>query len=178
MNRWLNILIFACVLLSVSSLKADEPEYPEQDWTENTSKAECQDFSEIKIIDKRFTLVSLMGDANKRGLDNKELTEYLMSKIRDSFTNIKIEEPDYDKYAGDQVGLIYLKVWILGDSDPMVFHINCELWNNSFEDNYQLWNQGALGFGSAVSVNNSVKESIGELIQSLATQFYKDRREL
>ncbi len=174
MKRWLNIPIFIFVLLTVSSLGAEEDKNSDKG-LKDIYKADYQDFSEIKIIDKRFTLVSLMGDAKDKGLNKKELTDHLIHGIKNNFTDITIEEPDFDKYTEEQVGLIYLRVWFLGDSNPMVFHVNCEFWNNSFNDNYQLWNRGMLGFGSLVSVNNSVKESIDELIQDLAVQFYKGR---
>ncbi len=128
------------------------------------------DFRDIKVIDKRLTLVSLKGtEVNIVGLEEQKLTDYLRFRIRKNFANIKIEEPDFDEYTGKQVGLINLEVWVLGNCNPSVFLIKCEFWNHYFKGNYRLWEREMLGFGSLDLVNDSIKECIDDLIQTLAS---------
>ena len=82
MKRWLNILIIFCVLLTASSLKAeDRPTLP------------TDPIKAIKIFEKSQTRVRILGDdAKKIGLDANELTDYLRLKIKNNFANIKLEE--------------------------------------------------------------------------------------
>ncbi len=59
-------------------------------------------------------MVSLVEEeAKKVGLEEKELAYNLRFRIRNNFANVKIEEPDLDKYTGKQVCLINLKVWVI-----------------------------------------------------------------
>ncbi len=185
MKQYLNILIIVCILLATASLKAEDKSLPESQGKfdiDELDKMRYRDFIEIETFNKLLTRVYYMGgagdDATKAGLYLDELTDYLRLKIKNKFANIRIEIPDFDKYTEKQVGLIKLEVWFLGDSNPMVFHIKCEFWNNFFEGNYQLWNREMLGFGSLAAVNDSVKESIDRLIEDLAFLFFKVRGEL
>ena len=62
-------LIIICLLLTASSLKAEDKPLPESqekiDW-DNLDKTRYKDFREIKIFDKVLTVVFLMGDNEKK----------------------------------------------------------------------------------------------------------------
>ncbi len=130
MKRWLNILIVVCILLTASSLNAeDRPALPESynadeyDDENHDNTILYQSFREIKIIDKVFTVVYYIGDdAEKIGLDEVELGDYLRLKIKNNFANIKLEDRDYDKYTSRQVGWVFFRVWVTGENYPVAYH--------------------------------------------------------
>ncbi|MHC4270276.1 MAG: hypothetical protein ACYSTS_17695 [Planctomycetota bacterium] len=123
MKILLNILIIVCVLLTASSLKAEDKPLPENQGKIDTDDLNTtlfyqftdRDFLEIKVFNKQLTRVIFEEeeDAKSIGLDEKELTDYLRLRIRNNFANIKIEEPDFDKYTEKQIGLILLRVWVV-----------------------------------------------------------------
>ncbi len=185
MKRWLNILIIVCVLLTISSLEAEDKPLLESQGKfdiDELDKMRYRDFLKIKIFNKLSTRVFFMGgdDANKIGLDANELTDYLRLRIKNNFANITMEEPDFKKYTGKQTGSIILRVWFLGDSNPMVFHIKGEFWNyDYFGGRYKaIWDNERLGFGSKEKVLDGIKKSIDEMIEELEILFYKVRGEL
>lgn len=211
MKQWLNILIVVCILLTASSVKAEEKPLPESqeeiDWdnvdfanldADGWDKALYHDFLEIKVFDKQYTkvlfadginrnMVDNNNDAKKNaekiGLDEKKLTDYLRLKIKNNFADIKIEELDFDKYCDKQgnitdkrVGYIILFVWVVGDNYPVVYHLGCRF--HLSQDSSIIWKDARLGYGSKDKVPDTIKKNINEMIEKLAILFYKVRGEL
>ena len=185
-------LIIVCLLLTAFSLKAEEKSFSEileeekqkveDEFEQNLKKYPDEvsykkllysDFNKIKIIEKMTTNVYFMGDdAEKIGLLNvMELTDYLRLRIRNNFENIKIEDSGIDKYKDEQVGMIKIRVWVLGTDYPIAYHLKCE-----FRNNIRLvWGQEYMGIADKERILNAVKEGIDVLIQVLAMDFFDVR---
>lgn len=188
MKRLLNILIIVCVLLTASSLKAEDKPLPENQGEIDTDDLNTtlfyqftdRDFLEIKVFNKQLTRVIFEEeDAKSIGLDEKELTDYLRLRIRNNFANIKIEEPDFDKYTEKQIGLILLRVWVVGNDYPVLFHLGCRFYHSDFsQGNTLIWEKEMMRYGSRDNVPDKIKKVIDGLIQDLAILFFKVRGEL
>ncbi len=191
MKQWLNILIVVCVLLAATSVKAEktskdileEFEQGLKQYTDEDSINEViyRDFLDIKIFRKVLTRVSFMGGGNDEriGLDANELTDYLRLKIKNNFTDIKIEELDYDKYTDKQVGYIGLRVWVVGYNYPVSYHLKFGFFHNdSSQTQNMIWDNEWLGAETRDGIHGTVKKCIDETIGELAILFYKVRGEL
>ncbi len=190
MKQWLNILIVVCVLLTASSLKAEDKPLPESQenyyWDDDTI-IRNQAFHEIKIFEKDSISVSFLGSAKKIGLDKKELTDYLKFKIRVYFVDIKVAKNlrEFFKYTGKQQGGISLRIWISGDDYPVAYHLKYKFFNYEYRYhqsrpkgvrvNDSIWEDEILGIGSKENMSDLINESIDEVIPKLAILFYKTR---
>ena len=196
MKRCLNILIIICILLAASSLKAeDRPSLPKTqgkyDWDDDT-KISNQAFLEIKIFYKDTIQVYFKGEgAKKIGIYEKELTDYLKLRIRNNFADIKIVKDMrefYTKYTGKQQGGISLRIWIIGDDNPVAYHLKYTFLNYEYRYeesrpkgvrvNHSIWEYEFLGIGSKYKVPDAIKKSIDDVIPKLAILFYGVRGEL
>ena len=191
MKQWLNILIIVCVLLAATSVKAEKTsqdvleefrqglkQYTDED---SINEVIYRDFLDIKIFRKVLTRVSFMGGGNDEriGLDANELTDYLRLKIKNNFTDIKIEELDYDKYTDKQVGYIGLRVWVVGNNYPISYHLKFSFFHNdSSQTQNMIWDNEWLGAETSDGIHGTVKKCIDETIGELAILFYKVRGEL
>jgi hypothetical protein len=160
-------LIIVFILIVMPSLGAND-EY---------LKPAYRDFNKVKILDRENTRVFFEGDCKKIGLDEKELTDYLRLKVKNSFANIKLEDLPRDKYKPEQIGHIKLRVWVIGVKYPVIYHIKCELWDRSLTE-FQIYEHEMLGCGSKDTVPDTVKKSIDTMVEKLAIDFYKARGEL
>jgi hypothetical protein len=204
-KHWLNILIVVCVLPTACSVKAkDRPTLPKSqkdaDWEIFKQKNEkyIKQIEEqnkelqrnIKVFDKSDTQVTLDGDAEKIGLDEKELTDYLKLRIRNNFDDIKIVDMKefFTKYTGKQQGGISLRIWVLGDDYPVAYHLKYTFFNYEYRYkesrpkgvrvNHSIWENEILKIGSKENVSDSIKKSIDDVIPKLAILFYEVRGEL
>ena len=161
MKRWLNILIFVCVLITASSIKAeDRPSLESRVFSlkEDLKKFFFQDFLEIKIFHKSATQVYILGDnAEKLGLDKKELDDYLSINVRNYFPDIKLEIPDYAEYTEEQIGYINFRIWTVGDDYPVLYHLKCTCSPFSYE---QLWEEEIMGCVSKDKVFDTIKKKL------------------
>lgn len=198
MKRWLNILIIFCVLLTASSLKADgesfRKRYPTYESflesiqeslrpvdvnSDEYKKERYRDFIDIKSLYKKTTCVwLLLGDAEKIGLDKKELTDYLRLKIKNNFANISFEGKGS---PGKQLGYISLRVHVVGDNYPVAYHLKYQFRHTGSPqiDDSVIWeNDIMLGYGSKDTVPDMIREDIDTVIRELAILFFKVRGEL
>jgi len=192
MKLWLNILIIICISFtaSFSLLKAEDKPLTEiQEFDLKVFyKTSYRDFLDIKIFDKQFTGVLFVngvgGNEEKIGLNKNELSDYLRLSIKNNFTNIKLEEPDFNIYTEDQVGTIRFRIWVIGDNDfPIAYHLKCTFYNEYKADLYddlsiQIWVRERLGFTTKDKVEERIKRSINNMIEELAILFYEVRGEL
>lgn len=133
---------------------------------------------------KRFGLisVSLVGDAQKIGLNELELTQLMDDKFRSTFCNIEYEDLTQTpkKLAAaiggrdGQIGIISFRVWVMGTDYPIAYHVRCDA--GSFE-NPAIWTEEVLGHGSKRTAHTAIKEIMAELMRQLATNFLKARGE-
>ena len=113
-------LIIVCVLLTSTSLKAEDkplPENQENHYWDDDAIIRNQAFHEIKAFETGSITVSFLGSAKKIGLNKKELTDYLKFKVRVYFVDIKVAKTlkEFFKYTGRQQGGINLRIWISDD---------------------------------------------------------------
>ena len=183
-------LIIVCVLLTASSLKAEDKPLPEnQEYYEWDADAiiRNQAFHEIKIFEEGSISVSFWGSAKKIGLDKKELTDYLKFKTRVYFVDIKVAKTlkEFFKYTGKQQGGISLRIWISGDDYPVAYHLKYKFFNYEYRYhqsrpkgvrvNDSRWEHEILGIGLKENVSDLIKESIDDVIPKLAILFYRVR---
>ena len=121
----------------------------------------------------------LLGDdAEKIGLDEKKLTDYLRLKIKNNFANIRIGGP-YSTVK--QLGSINLRVHVLGDNYPVAYHLKFQFSHcgDGQIDASVIWhNDTVLGYGSKDTVPNLIRTDIDIVIEGLAILFFKVRGEL
>jgi hypothetical protein len=126
--------------------------------------------------------VSFEGDdAKKIGLNENQLTDFAKLKFKNNFSDIQytdrsnnLAEVLTDDKSAATVGLINIRVWIVGDDYPIAYHVAIQaggLKNPSYKNAY-------LGFGSKRNVPDTVKKAIEEFIEEFAVDFFKVRKEI
>lgn len=126
--------------------------------------------------------LSLVGDAEKIGLNEQLLTKYLDEKFRTCFCETKYEDLTQNptKLAtaiakrDNSIGIITFRVWVIGDDYPLAYHVRCDA--GTFE-NPSIWTEEVLGHGSKRTAPGAIKEILNELMQELAANFLKARKE-
>jgi len=136
-------------------------------------------YSELKSI-RVFGLIatSLLGDAEKLGLKENELTEYAKTCFRKYFGESKYEDicRDSEKFLtlvasrDKNIGNMTIRVWVIGDEYPIVYHVKCDAGNF---DNPSIWSDEVLGHGSNKTTPQTIKDILNEMIQLLAVTFFK-----
>ncbi len=170
MKRWLSILIVVCVLLTASSVKADD----------DYDKHKYKGFLDIETFLKHTTSVCVEGDdAEKIGVNELELTDYLRLKVKNNFTDIEFVELNIAEAPGKETGYIRVRVWVLDDSYPVIFRVIVKF--NSYyrplDDAYIIREEESLGYSTRDKVPAIIKKIIGKLVERLAMSFYKVREE-
>ena len=148
--------------------------------------------------------VSVLGSAEKLGISEKELTDFLKLKIKNNFAGIKILTPKQliqvcgnesaEEFlnnnnpfcSSEKIGYISLEICTARKDYPIVLHINCKagsikhyhLLESGLACSPIIWEKNLLGYGSKDSVPDGIRKSIERLIQDLAIVFYKVRGEL
>ena len=185
-------LIIICVLLTASSLKAEGkplPENQEGHYWHDDAIIRNQAFHEIKIFEKGSITVSFLDSSSKIGLDKKELTDYLIFKVRVYFVDISVAETlkEFFKYTGKQQGGINLRIWISEEDDdnPVAYHLKYKFFNHEYRYhqsrpkgvrvNDTMWEHEILEIGLNENMSDLIIESIDVVIPKLAILFYKIR---
>jgi hypothetical protein len=169
MKRWLSILIVVCVLLTASSVKADDDYYPNNKY---------KSFLDIENFYKDTTTVLVIdSDAGKVGV-NSHLTNYLRLKVKNNFTDIKFI--GLGKSTGKQTGYISVRVLVLGNSASTFYHIITKFnsYYRPFDDTYTIKTEESFGHCPKDSIPDRIKTNIGSMVEDLAILFYKVRGEL
>jgi hypothetical protein len=136
-------------------------------------------YSELKSI-RVFGLIatSLLGDAEKLGLNENELTEYAKTLLKRYFGESKYEDicRDSEKFLAlvasrdKSIGNMTIRVWVIVDEHPVVYHVKCDAGNF---DNPSIWSDEVLGHGSIKTTPQAIKDILSEMIQLLAVTFFK-----
>ena len=124
--------------------------------------------------------VSLQGTAEKIGIKENELTDYLKLRFKNSFAKYEYKEveklldPMRDKKIDPTIGFIHITVWTVGEDYPVAYHISI---NSGNLNNVREYTNAQLGYGSKSNIPDTVKESISSFIDELAIAFFKARGE-
>jgi len=141
----------------------------------HTGLKKIQFFSKIILI---FTTENEV----KIGLNKKKLNEFLKLRYKNNFSNFpykQLNENEFSNFALSEgeneirefLGVIIVKIFTVGSDYPIAYHINLSAGNLSqtlFEAEY-------LGIDSADTIEKAIKNSIRQLVESLANDFFKAR---
>lgn len=174
---WLAILLFLHFSASTVALAQNNHS---SDLTEEETQLFYGLFKDVKSFG--LISVSLVGDAEKIGLDEFQLTHFLEDKFRSYFCNFEYEDltQNPEKLAAAigkrdrNVGIITFRVWVMGDDYPLAYHVRCDA--GSFE-NPSIWTEEVLGHGSKRTAPAAIREIMNELMRQLAANFLKARGE-
>jgi hypothetical protein len=154
---------------------------------ENSASTELTD-KEVQLLyaDLRqigsigLVALSLVGDAEKIGLNEKELNNFVKERFRAHFKSMPFEDvsKDTSKFLSlvgsrdRKVGNITLRVWVVGDEFPLAYHVRGDAGN--FE-NPAIWTEEILGHGSKKTAPDAIKEIIDEMMRNLSVIFSRAR---
>ncbi|MEN6467033.1 MAG: hypothetical protein ABFD62_17810 [Syntrophaceae bacterium] len=146
--------------------------------TESESRQLYREFSEIRSFG--VIALSLLGDAEKIGLRQKELLDLIRSRYKAYFKEIPYQDliRDPDTLMNlvisreKEIGNITFRVWVIGEDYPVVYHIRCDAGNF---DNPSIYTEEVLGHGTAVTAPENVRNILGEMMSELAVSFFKSR---
>ena len=142
-------------------------------------KVEYGFFTKIKSFS--IIKVYIQGDAEKIGLSEDELTDYLRLRIKNSFIGIKRNSEFVSEILNkgrehlSTLGTLYINVWTVGEDYPIAYHIEIR---GGYLGASNLYTDSALGFGSKNNVPKTVKRVISGLVDKMAIIFFKVRDEL
>lgn len=169
-------IIFTSLLLSFPIL-AQEKEYPRSESSEkNIEEILYSDvFKEIQY----FNLIGVKfegDDAEKIGLKENELTDYVKLLFKNNFAGIKQKEKSIlDLEEHKQIGFLLFTVWVVGDVYPIAYHVDSLMGNMLYGFNKGAVSKAVLGCGSRSNVPDAIKNSIKNLVEGLAITFFKAR---
>ena len=172
------MLVSVLAFSLVSSLSAFPQKGEVPQFTDREARLLFRDFKEINSFG--IIAVSLVGDAEKIGLSESDLTNYLKSTFKDCFPGVKYEDVSKDSRRfltlvssrDKKVGNITFRVWVVGDDYPVAYHIKCDAGN--FE-NPAIWTDEILGHGSRKTAPDAIKEIMNEMMKTLSVNYYKVR---
>jgi hypothetical protein len=174
---WLAVLL---VLHFTMVAGASTPNHESSDLTDAEVQLLYGLFKDIKNFG--LISVSLIGDAQKIGLNEFQLTQLMDNKFRSTFCNIEYKDLTQtpEKLAAaigqrdKQIGLITFRVWVMGTDYPLAYHVRCDA--GSFA-NPSIWTEEVLGHGSNRTAPAAIQEIMTELMRQLAVNFLKARGE-
>lgn len=141
-------------------------------------------WEQLKSIEK-FAILHLdtEGSAEKIGVKQDELQDYLRLRFKNSFSRIESKPDkglmesfgklDFDKAI--KYGTILIRVWTVGEDDHVSYHI--QLLAGNLVDR-KLYDNEVLGFDSKKNMPNVVRNTISDLVDEFAIFFFKNRNEL
>lgn len=169
-----SLVVFLSLASSLSPAAAEKSSPSES--LEESAKFLYRDFKEVH----RFGMiaVSLVGDAEKLGLETDELTELAKRKFKENFHDTHYDDVSKDSKnfwslvlsKDKKAGTITFRVWVVGEDYPVVYHIRCDAGN--FE-NPAIWSEEILGHGSRKSAPDAIRQIIGDMMKSFAESYFK-----
>ncbi len=172
-------IIFTSLLLSFPIL-AQEKKHPRSESSEkNIEEILYGDvFKEIQYF--KLLGVKFEGDdAEKIGLKENELTDYVKLLFKNNFAGIKQdvfkEKSSLDLEEHKQIGFLLFTVWVVGDVYPIAYHVDSLMGNMLYGFNKGAVSKAVLGCGSRSNVPDAIKNSIKNLVEGLAITFFKAR---
>jgi len=137
-----------------------------------------RDFKELNSFG--IIAVSLVGDAEKIGLSESALTDFVKAAFKGCFPGITYEDISRDsrKFLAlvssrdKRVGNITFRVWVVGEDHPVAYHVKCDAGNF---DNPAIWTEEILGHGSKKTAPDAIKEIMSEMMKTLSVDFHRVR---
>jgi hypothetical protein len=136
-------------------------------------------FGEFKAV-RVFGMIAvdLVGDAEKIGLNEGELTNYVKESFKKHFGATKYEDisKDSEKFLSlvtsrdKTVGNITMRIWVIGDEYPIVYHVRCDAGNFH---NPSIWTDEVLGHGSRKTTPEAIMNVLDEMMRLLAATYFK-----
>jgi hypothetical protein len=122
--------------------------------------------------------VALVGDTDKIGLSQRELTDYARTRFQAHFKRTKLDDVSRDSKAflnlvstrDKKVGTITFRVWVVGNESPIIYHLKIDAGNF---DNPAIYTEEILGHGTPKNTSDSVRTTIDEMMKDLASVYYK-----
>ncbi len=115
-------------------------------------------------------------------LSSQELTDFARLKYKNNFADIPFNEISAEgaylvqaEGSADKVGSIWFRVWIVGESFPMAYYIECRA--GTYES-FEIWRDEALGFCDVKEIKTVIKQEIASMMERLAIIFFKVRGEI
>ncbi len=184
--RIITIVLFSLILTVTFSYAEDWVKVPVDPSVKKEShneflKAMYGELSSIKLF--ADNKVRELGSAEKIGLNEKELTEYLRLRFKNSFVGVEhktivghpiTEVAKMDLPKNKAIGQLIIEVWTVGDDYPIAFHI--KLTAGNLDEN--IYEDSTLGYGSKNNVPHTVRETISDMVDRFAIIFFKVRGEL
>lgn len=139
-------------------------------------------YGKFKTVESfSFIHVAVSENAEKIGINEEEITNFLKLRFKNNFAEIKYNEsamPDgFEKSEKEKgkLGYLWCKVLTVGDDYPVAYHIRCIAGNyNQFD----VWETEYIGYGNKSNVPETIKKTLSKAIEELAITFFKVRGEL
>lgn len=179
------LAVLVLVVLSVNAIAEDEDEDAPLSESEMMLLIQQALYSDLASIEYFGTIgVFVTGDsAEQIGLDADDLTDYLKLRFKNNFASIpyKDKSESYDALFDDEeeaakFGEMMVSVWVIGEDYPIVYHIEIDV--GAFTPGGGRYENAHLGYGTEESVPDTIRESIGSLVEDAAVTFFKVRGEL
>lgn len=115
-------------------------------------------------------------DAEKIGLKENELTNYVKLLFNNNFAGIKMKEKSsLDLKEHKKIGFLLFTVWVVGDVYPIAYHVDSRMGNMLYGFDKGAVSKAVLGCGSKSNVPDAIKDSIKNLVEGMAITFFKAR---
>jgi hypothetical protein len=172
LNRLLILLIW--LFASCQQAHAQRSESPRL--TDRETSLLFGELKEVRVFG--IIAVSLVGDADKIGLDEDDLTNQAKTCFKKYFGEKKLEDisKDSEKFLklvssrDKTIGNITFRVWVIGDGYPVAYHVRCEAGNFS---NPSIWTDEVLGHGSRETTPRAIRDILDEMMKVLSAAFLK-----
>lgn len=124
--------------------------------------------------------VSLVGDAERIGLDSRSIKKYIQEQFKKDFCKVTYQDltDDPRRFAkllaaqDPKIGTISFRIWVVGGSSVLAYHVRCDA--GSFR-NLSIWSEEVLGHGTQATAAQTINEIIAEMMHQLAINFFKAR---
>ena len=133
-------------------------------------KAGILDENDIKVIDGYY--------------NSGHLTDYLKLRIKNDLGNVTIMNKDQigewirlETLTNEEkmkVGTLSVRIWIVGDSYPVAYHIKAEFGNVLTN----IWWTEYLGYCSCTDLKTVARNTISEIVEKIALIYFKVRDEI
>ena len=115
-------------------------------------------------------------------LSKEIITDYAKLRFRNNFADIPILDLKnaikiVEIYSSDEMGLILIHVWAVGNDYPIAWHISFKV--STLEDfTRYVYKQAGLGYISKYNILDSIKQQIDQMTEEFATIFFKAQGKL
>lgn len=128
-------------------------------------------YQSFKLSKCFSAFVYFEGSAESLGLNKDRLTDSLRLRLKNAIASM----PFCKEGQLDGATFVFLRVWTVGKDYPVAFHLDL---NAGTPSNARAFEHAILGYGSKEGIEEQVKRSINNLVESFAIAFHKGRGEM